>query len=57
MTTIEEALESYMNGNISYVKAWLGDNGEYDLGDFIAHFVTAHDPTNEDIVHFVRRLA
>lgn len=32
MTTIEEALESYMNGNISYVKAWLGDNGNTTSG-------------------------
>tara|TARA_R110000824_G_scaffold44703_20_gene129902 strand:- start:411 stop:584 length:174 start_codon:yes stop_codon:yes gene_type:complete len=57
MTTIEEALESYMNGNISDVKAWLDDNWEYDLGDFLEHFITMHGPTNEDIVHFVRRLA
>lgn len=56
--TPHEALESYINGNITCVKEWLRtDSGWYDIGDLLEDYLTMYEPTNRDIVLFVRGLA
>lgn len=54
--TLREALESYVNGNIGYVKSWLEDSG-YTLGQFLEYYIEEYDPDKRDIVLFVKRLS
>lgn len=58
--TNSEALESYVNGNISFVKEWLADaNTAWGLtfGEFLESYVNGYNPSVEQILLFVKRLA
>lgn len=50
-----KALESYTNGNISQVKAYL-INSPLSLGEFLEFYIQEYSPSNEEIVRFVKRL-
>lgn len=52
---IEDALESYINGNISHVRGWLV-NATISLGEFLEIYVNTHNPSVEEIVRFVKRM-
>ena len=51
----EEAIESYVNGNISHVKSWL-DNAAISLGEFLEIYIQTMEPDSDEIVRFVKRL-
>ena len=51
----EELLESYLNGNISYVREQMKREGIY-LCDMIELYVEMYDPDGNEIVLMIRRL-
>lgn len=51
----EEALESYINGNISHVRAWFV-NATISLGEFLEIYANTYNPSVEEIVRFVKRM-
>jgi len=55
MNQYDNALESYINGNISHVKSWLM-NAPITLGEFLEFYVNTHNPSVEEIVRFVKRM-
>jgi len=55
METIEDAIESYLNGNFSQVKLWMQHN-EITLTSMVTVYLLDHDPDKIDIVHFISRL-
>lgn len=52
---IEEALESYINGNISHVRAWLM-NATISMGELLEIYVDHYDPSMDEVVRFVKRM-
>jgi len=55
METIEEAIQSYLNGNLSEVKMWMQHNG-VTLTSMVTVYLLDHDPSKIQIVHFISRL-
>jgi len=55
MNQFENALESYINGNVSHVQAWLM-NAPISLGEFLELYVYTYNPSVEEIVRFVKRM-
>lgn len=53
---MDDLLESYVNGNISYVKEQL-INEPYSLSDLYNAYIDACDPTPTELMLFVLRLA
>jgi len=52
----QQAIESYLNGNISHVSQWLKDS-RVSFGEFLALYVALYAPTSDDLVLFTLRLA
>ena len=55
METIEDAIESYLNGNFSEVKLWMQHN-EITLTSMVTVYILDHDPDKIDIVNFISRI-
>ena len=52
---IDEALESYINGNITHVRNWL-QNATISLGELLEFYIYDYKPSTREIVLFVKRL-
>lgn len=54
---MQELIESYLNGNISFVRNRL-QNSSYTLGELLEYFVyhSGYCPSTDEIVMFVKRL-
>lgn len=50
-----EALESYINGNISYVRSWLHESG-MPLWELLQLYIDDYSPSDNEIVRFVKSL-
>ena len=55
MDLIEDAIESYLNGNIQDVRTWMEHNG-ITLSSMLNIFILDHNPNKADILLFVHRL-
>jgi len=55
METIEEAIESLLNGNITHVRNWRIEN-QISITAMLSEYVLSHNPSRDDIIHFVRDL-
>ena len=53
---IDKKLESYINGNITFVKSWLASS-DVTVGEFLELYIESFKPDTEDIVLFVKRLS
>ena len=55
---MQETIESYLNGNISYVRNLLQNSASFSLGELLEYFVnhSGYCPTTDEIVMFVKRL-
>ena len=55
---MQELLESYLNGNISYVRNYLKESATFSLGEFFDFFVndSGYCPSTDEMVMFVKRL-
>jgi hypothetical protein len=54
---MQEIIESYLNGNISFVRYYL-QNSDHSMGELLEYFVndSGYSPTMQEIVMFVKRL-
>jgi len=50
-----QALESFINGNLSIVREWL-KNATISLGEFLEIYIHEYSPSDEEIVFFVKSL-
>ena len=55
MDLIEDAIESYLNGNIQDVRTWMEHNG-ITLSSMLNIYILDHNPDKTDIILFVHRL-
>ena len=56
MYTLNELLDSYINGNIGLVRTELNTN-QYNFADFFLLYLTEYKPDTEQQELFIRRLA
>jgi len=52
---MHELLESYLNGNLTYVKQELED-ADFTLAAFFAYYIDQCDPGKDDMKMFIYRL-
>ena len=55
---MQDLINSYLNGNISYVREQLRNSCSFSMGELLDYFVnhTGYYPTTDEIVLFVKRL-
>ena len=53
METIEQAIESLLNGNITHVRNWRIEN-QISITAMLSEYVFSHNPSRDAIIQFVR---
>jgi hypothetical protein len=54
--TIEEVVESYINGNHEWVREAISAESSFTLIDVMEYYIEIDEPSTEDLVRMVRRL-
>lgn len=55
MNTMEDAIESYINGNGEAARKWL-QNSNWSLGDILEVYIYMYEPDNHSIISFVKKM-
>ncbi len=56
MNEMNEMIESYVNGNISYVRECLHNSASISLSEFLEIYIQEMNPSTDEIVRFINRM-